>query len=88
MSVLERFRLNGRRALITGSSTGIGYALAQALCEAGAHVVLNGRDTTRLAQAEKKLLDVGLDAYSHLSLPPIFRVHLTFTAHTCLAPAT
>ena len=61
MSVLERFRLNGRRALITGSSTGIGYALAQALCEAGAHVVLNGRDTTRLAQAEKKLLDLGLD---------------------------
>jgi len=61
MSVLERFRLNGRRALITGSSTGIGFALAQALCEAGAHVVLNGRDATRLAQAEKKLLDVGLD---------------------------
>jgi gluconate 5-dehydrogenase len=61
MSVLERFRLNGRRALITGSSAGIGYALAQALCEAGAHVVLNGRDATRLAQAEKKLLDVGLD---------------------------
>ena len=51
MSVLDRFRINGRCALITGSSAGIGFGLARALCEAGAHVVLNGRDANKLQQA-------------------------------------
>ncbi|MDO5641581.1 MAG: SDR family oxidoreductase [Paracoccus sp. (in: a-proteobacteria)] len=45
------FDLTGRRALITGSSQGIGLALARGLAGAGAHVVLNGRDETRLAAA-------------------------------------
>jgi gluconate 5-dehydrogenase len=51
MSILESFQLNGRRALITGSSGGIGLALARALGQAGAHVVLNGRNADKLAQA-------------------------------------
>lgn len=42
------FDLSGRRALITGSSQGIGLALAHALAAAGADVVLNGRDATKL----------------------------------------
>lgn len=37
------FNLAGRRALITGSSQGIGLALARGLAVAGAHVILNGR---------------------------------------------
>jgi gluconate 5-dehydrogenase len=45
------FDLTGRRALITGSSQGIGFALARGLASAGAHVVLNGRDEARLAAA-------------------------------------
>ena len=45
------FDLTGRRALITGSSQGIGLALAQGLARAGAEVVLNGRDPARLARA-------------------------------------
>ncbi|MBP9182943.1 MAG: SDR family oxidoreductase [Fuscovulum sp.] len=45
------FDLTGRRALVTGSSQGIGLALAQGLAEAGAQVVLNGRDGDRLAAA-------------------------------------
>ena len=65
MSVLDRFKLNGRRALITGSSAGIGLALAKALCEAGAHVVLNGRDATRLQQAEMQLRALGLSVSTH-----------------------
>ena len=40
------FSLAGRRALITGASQGIGLALAQGLAQAGAQVVLNGRDPT------------------------------------------
>lgn len=45
------FDLTGRRALVTGSSQGIGLALARGLAEAGAAVVLNGRDLHKLAAA-------------------------------------
>ena len=45
------FDLAGRRALITGSSQGIGLALAQGLAAAGAEVVLNGRDAARVQAA-------------------------------------
>lgn len=55
--VAERgiFDLTGRCALITGSSQGIGFALAQGLAAAGAHVVLNGRDAGRLAEAAARI---------------------------------
>lgn len=49
------FDLTGKRALITGSSQGIGYALARGLMDAGAEVVLNGRDTAKLAGAAETL---------------------------------
>ncbi|MEY3272214.1 MAG: hypothetical protein RLZZ341_1115 [Pseudomonadota bacterium] len=49
------FRLDGRLALVTGSSTGIGLALARGLAQAGAPVVLNGRDRARLAAAAAAL---------------------------------
>jgi gluconate 5-dehydrogenase len=49
------FDLTGRRALVTGSSQGIGFALAQGLAGAGAKVVLNGRDTGKLAAAAARI---------------------------------
>lgn len=49
------FDLTGRRALVTGSSQGIGFALAKGLTEAGAEVVLNGRDAEKLAAAAAAL---------------------------------
>ncbi|MFA9230066.1 MAG: hypothetical protein RIR95_662 [Pseudomonadota bacterium] len=48
---LQLFNLTGRRALITGSSQGIGLALAHGMAAAGAQVVLNGRDPVKLAAA-------------------------------------
>ncbi|MBN7806423.1 SDR family oxidoreductase [Agrobacterium rosae] len=48
---LHLFDLRGKRALITGSSQGIGFALAKGLAEAGASIVLNGRDETKLKAA-------------------------------------
>lgn len=52
---LELFDLTGRRALITGSSQGIGFALAQGLAAAGAKIILNGRDTAKLDVAATAL---------------------------------
>lgn len=49
------FDLTGKTALITGSSQGIGYALAQGLQAAGADIVLNGRDEAKLAKAAEAL---------------------------------
>lgn len=52
---LALFDLTGRRALVTGSSQGIGLALARGLAGVGAEVVLNGRDRARLAGAAEAL---------------------------------
>jgi gluconate 5-dehydrogenase len=52
---LKIFDLSGRRALITGSSQGIGFALARGLASAGAEIVLNGRNPDRLAAAAETL---------------------------------
>ena len=55
----ELFDLTGKRALITGSSQGIGFAIARGLAEHGAEVVLNGRDNNKLVAAAEKLRSNG-----------------------------
>jgi len=57
--ILDRFRLAGRTALVTGSSAGIGLAIAAALAGAGARVVLNGRRADKLEQAAGRLREAG-----------------------------
>ncbi len=59
---LKLFDLTGRRALITGSSQGIGLALAGGLAAAGAEVVLNGRDAAKLDAAVSGLRAAGAKA--------------------------
>jgi gluconate 5-dehydrogenase len=60
---LSLFDLSGKRALITGSSQGIGFALARGLAKAGAEVILNGRDTAKLAAAAEVLRGEGATVY-------------------------
>lgn len=51
----ELFSLDGRRALVTGGSSGIGYAMAEALGRAGAELVLVARREPELAAAAERL---------------------------------
>jgi gluconate 5-dehydrogenase len=71
---MSLFDLSGRRALITGSSQGIGLALARGLAEAGASVILNGRDPDKLAAAAA-------------GIPGAARVAFDVTDHAAVAHA-
>ena len=65
---LQLFDLTGKRALVTGSSQGIGFALAQGLAAAGAQIVLNGRDAGKLAEAAARIpgaATLAFDATDH-----------------------
>lgn len=60
---MELFSLKGRVALVTGSSQGIGLAIARGLGRAGATVILNGRDGPKLKSAQAKLAGEGLSVH-------------------------
>lgn len=59
MSVLDLFRLDGKVALVTGASSGLGVAFAHALAEAGADVVLGARRTDRLESVADSVRTTG-----------------------------
>jgi gluconate 5-dehydrogenase len=62
MNTSALFSLQGRRALITGSGQGLGFRYAEALASAGATIVLNDLDETRLGAAVAKLREHGVNA--------------------------
>ncbi len=59
---LSLFDLSGRVALVTGSSRGLGRAMAEGLAAAGARVVINGVDAVRVAAAVRELVVAGYAA--------------------------
>jgi NAD(P)-dependent dehydrogenase (short-subunit alcohol dehydrogenase family) len=59
MTVLRLFQLHGKVAVVTGASSGLGVAAAQALAEAGANVALGARRADRLAGTSKLVEDAG-----------------------------
>lgn len=63
MSVLDRFRLDGRRLLITGGSRGLGREMALAMAEAGADVALTGRDEASLHATAEEVRALGRTAW-------------------------
>lgn len=58
------FDLSSRLALVTGSSAGLGLAIARGLANAGARVIVNGRDAARLEQAAATLRDEGHEIHA------------------------
>ncbi len=52
-------RLDGKRALVTGSTAGIGYAIAEGLAREGANVIVNGRNEERVAEAARRIVEGG-----------------------------
>lgn len=60
------FRLDGKRALVTGASSGIGLGCAVALAEAGAHVVMTARGAERLEGAVNEAATAGLSVEAQI----------------------
>ena len=56
------FRLDDRRALVTGAGRGLGFAMAAALAEAGAHVVLAARTQSQVEDAAASIREAGFSA--------------------------
>ena len=63
MSTLDRFRLDGKVAVVTGGTRGLGAGFARALGEAGAAVVLGGRDEEAAAERLRELTAAGVEAH-------------------------
>jgi NAD(P)-dependent dehydrogenase (short-subunit alcohol dehydrogenase family) len=59
MSVLDKFRLDGKTAIVTGASSGLGVAFARALAEAGADVALGARRVDKLDQTREMVISIG-----------------------------
>lgn len=63
---IDLFRLDGKIALITGSSHGLGMAVAIGLGQAGATIVINGSNPEKLAQAVEKYASAGITAHPYV----------------------
>src|SRR5438046_2694523 len=64
MSIFDRFRLDGKRLFITGGSRGLGREMALAIADAGADVVLTGRDADSLEKTAADIRALGRQAWT------------------------
>ena len=64
MHLLDRFSLSGKRLFITGGSRGLGREMALAIAEAGAEVILTGRDTASLDATAEEIRALGREAFT------------------------
>ena len=62
-NILDRFKLTGKIALITGGASGIGREMAMAMGQAGARIAINGRSEENLKKAKRDFAEHGIDIY-------------------------
>jgi NAD(P)-dependent dehydrogenase (short-subunit alcohol dehydrogenase family) len=73
VTILDRFRLDGRVAVVTGASSGLGVAFARGLAEAGCDVVVTARRFDRLRAVAAEVIDAGRGALAvpaDVTVPP------------------
>ncbi|MCP4367792.1 MAG: gluconate 5-dehydrogenase [Deltaproteobacteria bacterium] len=63
-NILERFQLKGKIALVTGGTSGIGFALAESLGQAGAKIVVNDLFDEKLKKAKAEFVAKGIDVFT------------------------
>ena len=66
MNTMDTFKLDGKVALVTGASYGIGFAIASSLAEAGATIVFNDRNVENLNKALVDYKAAGIDAKGYI----------------------
>ncbi|WP_293824999.1 gluconate 5-dehydrogenase [uncultured Parolsenella sp.] len=66
-NVIDSFRLDGKVALVTGATYGIGMAIAEAFGQAGARIAFNARHADKVARAEEHYRSLGLDAHGYVA---------------------
>src|SRR5436305_6908447 len=64
MSIFDRFKLTGKRLLITGGSRGLGREMALAIADTGADVILVGRDPASLETTAGDIRTLGRQAWT------------------------
>ena len=85
-TVLDRFRLDDKVAIVTGASSGLGVAFAKALAEAGADLVLAARRVDRLEATSAIVEQAGrcaITVAADMALP-IEELELTVRSYNCL----
>ena len=75
MSLFDRFSLSGKRLFLTGGSRGLGREMALALAEAGADVILTGRDLDSLHRTADEIRALGRDAEMAFAVGLYRRIH-------------
>ena len=65
--LMDSFRLDGKVALVTGATYGIGMAIAEALGEAGAKIAFNARHADKVTEAEKHYRELGFEAHGYVA---------------------
>ncbi|WP_029149262.1 SDR family oxidoreductase [Microbacterium indicum] len=81
----ELFDITGRLAFVTGSSRGLGRALATALAEAGARVILHGRDAAALDETAKGIADATGVLPAHVTFDVTDAAAVEATVRTMIA---